>query len=98
VTEWIGYQDNHPGLPWLLPFTKHYCKAASADSTMLTNDLRYRHIHIMMSSRSSSQIMAETQLNINKLVPFSQTNLRLDDDILDAILTLLARAELTFLL
>jgi hypothetical protein len=42
--------------------------------------------------------MAETQLNINKLVPFSQTNLRLDDDILDAILTLLARAELTFLL
>jgi hypothetical protein len=98
VTEWTGYQDNHSGY---LGFchSQHYCRAASAGSTVLTNDLRYRHSHHdKRRYRPSSQIMAETQLNINKLVPFAQTNLRLDDDILDAVLTLLARAALTFLL
>jgi hypothetical protein len=64
MTGWTGYQDNHSHyLGW--PFTKHYCRAASAGSTLQTNDLRYGHIRIMMNiDIDSSQIMAGTQLNI----------------------------------
>jgi hypothetical protein len=48
-TLWTGYQDNNLGYLDFSHSQKHYCRAASAGSKVLTNDLRYGHIRIMMS-------------------------------------------------